>query len=60
MVISFSMNKFPSIRIPLQDKSGFFEVFPDELPEDFNDIVDVLKAVFAPLSTWSSSAVSHI
>lgn len=47
-----------SIVIPIQKKNNFIEFFPDELPQDFNDLSDILRAEFAPLTAWKSSAVS--
>jgi RNA polymerase-associated protein CTR9 len=48
------------IRIPLENGTDFVEVYPDELPLDVNDIVDVLKAEFAPLKIWRAAAVCLI
>lgn len=48
-----------SIRIPIADSSDFVEVFPDELPADVNDLLDVLKAEFAPLKIWRAAAVLY-
>jgi hypothetical protein len=48
-----------SLRIPIagSDGSDFVEVFPDELPSDVNDLLDVLKAEVAPLKIWKEAAV---
>ena len=51
-----------AIRIPIQNsESDYVEIFPDELPSgdlDYNDLIDVLRAEFAPLKIWRSCAVS--
>jgi hypothetical protein len=33
-------------------------IFPDELPEDHNDLIDVLRSELAPFRVWRSCAVS--
>ena len=57
-----------SIRIPLlqgEDKDAnakrdlYCDVFPDEIPEDSADFIDLLVAEFAPLRLWKSAAVSQ-
>ena len=49
-----------TIRIPLEPHSVV--IFPDELPVgdlDYNDIIDVLRSVLAPLKLWRSCAVEY-
>jgi len=49
-----------AIIIPLNSQQGtVIEFFPDELPSDFNDLKDVLRAEFAPLVAWRQSAVEY-
>jgi flagellar biosynthesis regulator FlaF len=60
--VSTKMNSSRSIRIPLageNNKGLFVEIFPDELPEDVNDVLDVLKAELAPLKIWKAVAVEY-
>lgn len=47
-----------SLRVPIVDSTSFVEIFPDELPSDVNDLLDVLKAEYAPLKVWREAAVS--
>lgn len=60
-----------TIKIPLaQDsKHEFVEIFPDEIPigqfdssvereVDVNDVLDILRSVYAPLKEWRTCAVS--
>ena len=52
------MENFDSIlQIPIRSISDSVEIYSDELPEDVNDLLDVLKAEFAPLGIWRSAAV---
>lgn len=37
---------------------GTVEFYPDELPADHNDLIDVLRAELAPFKVWRSCAVS--
>ena len=46
------------IRIPVRGARQTVEVYTDDLPADFNDVVDVLKAEIAPLDIWLRFAVS--
>lgn len=46
-----------SILIPVRESDQWVEVFVDELPEDVNDIIDILRAELAPLSVWLRFAV---
>ena len=49
-----------TIRIPLEPDSVV--IFADELPVgdlDYNDIIDVLRSVLAPLKLWRSCAVEY-
>lgn len=48
-----------SIRIPIANSVEFVEIFPDELPDDVNDVLDVLKAELAPLKIWKAVAVEY-
>ena len=34
-------------------------VYPDELPGDMNDLIDGLRAAFAPLKTWRTAALEY-
>lgn len=45
------------IRIPVRGANQTVEVYTDELPGDYNDVVDVLKAEIAPLDIWLRFAV---
>lgn len=48
-----------SINIPTQVDN--IVIFPDELPVgelDYNDLIDVLRSVLAPLDVWRKCAVS--
>lgn len=49
-----------TIRIPIESTSVV--IFADELPIgeiDYNDIIDVLRSVLAPLKLWRSCAVEY-
>ena len=54
-----------TIRIPLGDNASATEcvcIFPDELPAgdlDYNDIIDLLRSVLAPLKLWRTCAVEY-
>ena len=49
-----------SIKIPLSEQEGaFVEIFPDELPTDFNVVADLLQADCAPLQVWRQTAVQY-
>lgn len=45
------------IRIPVRGAQQTVEVYTDDLPGDYNDVVDVLKAEIAPLDIWLRFAV---
>lgn len=53
-----------SIRIPIFDRGAQDAVathvvfYPDEIPEDSQILLDVLKAALAPLKVWNICAVS--
>jgi hypothetical protein len=36
------------------------EFYPDELPVDFNDLIDVLRSELAPFKVWRACAVSIV
>ncbi|TYZ59526.1 hypothetical protein PybrP1_003444, partial [[Pythium] brassicae (nom. inval.)] len=41
-----------SLLIPVKNSDQAVEVFADEIPEDVNDIIDILRAEVAPLDVW--------
>lgn len=48
------------IRIPLISVGGseeHIDIYPDELPEDHNDLIDILKSELAPFHVWRACAV---
>lgn len=53
-----------SIRIPVCDRGAQDTVandvvfYPDEIPEDSQILLDVLRATLAPLKVWNICAVS--
>jgi hypothetical protein len=47
-----------ALKIPLVNSTACIHFFPDELPEDYFDIVDVLRSEMAPLRAWRLCAVS--
>jgi hypothetical protein len=50
-----------SLRIPLlaaANGATYVEIFPDEIPEDAGELMDVLISEYAPLRMWKSVAVS--
>ncbi|CAM9276754.1 unnamed protein product, partial [Hapterophycus canaliculatus] len=47
------------IRIPVRGAQQTVEVYTEELPGDYNDVVDVLKAEIAPLDIWLRFAVEY-
>lgn len=52
-----------SLLIPVKNSDQAVEVFADEIPEDVNDIIDILRAEVAPLDVWLQFAVrfgSHV
>lgn len=49
------------IRIPLISVGGseeHIDIYPDELPDDHNDLIDILKSELAPFQVWRACAVS--
>ena len=57
-----SESKTPSgsIVIPLLSREDtHIEFFPDELPTDFNDLADTLRAEYAPLTAWREAALEY-
>lgn len=48
-----------SLVIPVKNSDQEVEVFTDELPEDVNDIIDILRAEVAPLDVWLQFAVEY-
>ena len=48
-----------SLRIPISSSSDFVEVFPDEIPNDVNSLLDVLRAEYAPLKIWRGAALEY-
>ncbi|GLD91645.1 hypothetical protein PINS_up000178 [Pythium insidiosum] len=46
--------------IPVKNSDQAVEVFSDELPDDVNDIIDILRAELAPLDVWLQFAVMPI
>jgi RNA polymerase-associated protein CTR9 len=48
-----------SILIPVQGSDEVVEVHVDELPEDVNDVIDILQAEMAPLDLWLRFAVEY-
>jgi RNA polymerase-associated protein CTR9 len=48
-----------TVRIPIANSAEYVEIFPDELPEDVNDVLDVLRAEFSPLKIWKAVAVEY-
>ncbi|KAF4047289.1 Tetratricopeptide repeat [Phytophthora infestans] len=48
-----------ALLIPVKNSEQAVEVFVDELPEDVNDIIDILRAEVAPLDVWLQFAVEY-
>ncbi|TMW60601.1 hypothetical protein Poli38472_000643 [Pythium oligandrum] len=48
-----------SLLIPVKNSDQAVEVFTDELPDDVNDIIDILRAEVAPLDVWLQFAVEY-
>ena len=47
------------IQIPIMNAPGeYIKFFPDELPADPYDVIDVLRSELAPLKIWRACAVS--
>lgn len=49
--------KVRSLLIPVKNSDQEVEVFVDELPDDVNDVIDILRAEVAPLDVWLKFAV---
>ncbi len=47
------------IDIPLDSGSGGVRFFPDELPVDHIDLIDVLRSEIPPLKIWKRCAVGE-
>uniref|UniRef100_M4C6Z0 Uncharacterized protein n=1 Tax=Hyaloperonospora arabidopsidis (strain Emoy2) TaxID=559515 RepID=M4C6Z0_HYAAE len=41
-----------ALLIPVKNSEQAVEVYVDELPDDVNDIIDILRAEVAPLDVW--------
>ncbi len=54
-----SNNNACAIRIPMISGHETIEFFPDELPADHNDLIDVLRSELAPFKVWRACAVSY-
>lgn len=52
-----SESKQRSLLIPVKNSDQAVEVFADEIPDDVNDIIDILRAEVAPLDVWLQFAV---
>ncbi|KDO20309.1 hypothetical protein SPRG_14444 [Saprolegnia parasitica CBS 223.65] len=48
-----------SLLIPVHKSDEIVEMFSDELPEDANDIMEILRAEIAPLEVWLNFAVEY-
>ena len=48
-----------SLCIPLNSGTDVVEIFPDEMPNDVQSLLDVLRAEYAPLKVWRASAVEY-
>ncbi|TDH65202.1 uncharacterized protein CCR75_001522 [Bremia lactucae] len=48
-----------ALLIPVKNSEQAVEVFVDELPDDVNDIIDILRAEVAPLTVWLQFAVEY-
>jgi hypothetical protein len=49
-----------ALLIPVKNSDQAVEVFVDELPDDANDIIDILRAEVAPLDVWLQFAVRPV
>jgi len=50
-----------SIQIPIMNVPGeYIKFFPDELPEDPYDVIDVLRSELAPLKIWRTCAIEYM
>ncbi|OQR87367.1 RNA polymerase-associated protein CTR9 [Achlya hypogyna] len=48
-----------SLLIPVHKSDELVEMFSDELPDDANDIMEILRAEIAPLEVWLNFAVEY-
>ena len=48
-----------SILVQISGTNQFVEVFVDELPDDVQDVLDLLRAELAPLEVWHAFAVEY-
>ncbi|KAJ0403615.1 hypothetical protein ATCC90586_008768 [Pythium insidiosum] len=55
----FEQDKPRPLLIPVKNSDQAVEVFSDELPDDVNDIIDILRAELAPLDVWLQFAVEY-
>lgn len=53
----YAEGKPRSLLIPVKNSDQAVEVFADEIPDDVNDIIDILRAEVAPLDVWLQFAV---
>lgn len=53
----YAEDKPRSLLIPVKNSDQAVEVFADEIPDDVNDIIDILRAEVAPLDVWLQFAV---
>ena len=56
---SANYNTLKSIEIPTRDGSEVVEVFLDELPEEAEEICEILVAEEAPIELFKQFAVIH-
>lgn len=59
IIFWFEMEKdYKMIQIPIMNAPGeYIKFFPDELPADPYDVIDVLRSELAPLKVWRNCAV---
>ncbi|CAI5725857.1 hypothetical protein KXD40_002028 [Peronospora effusa] len=48
-----------ALLIPVKNSEQAVQVYVDELPDDVNDIIDILRAEVAPLDIWLQFAVEY-
>eukprot|EP00899_Mesostigma_viride_P008770 jgi/Mesvir1/17895/Mv12965-RA.1 len=53
------MEDVPSIYVPIQNSEEKVQIPVDKLPEDSNDVLDILKAEEAPLDLWLELARAY-
>ena len=49
----------PSIMVQISGTNQYVQVFIDELPDDVQDVLDLLRAELAPLEVWHAFAVEY-